>query len=401
MFYKRNSYINSPLSHEEFRIILNSIGDAVITTDRKGNVKAMNHIASEMTGYNEKDAKGKKLESILNILSEISGERIKNLSSKLHEEEKIEGLSANLLLISKDGSRIPVSYSGAPIRDANGEITGVVLVFRDETADRKKQRIIEESERKYRDLFDSTNDGLCLFRIIRDKDGNAADSMVLGSNSRFEALSGEKEEALISRKVSELQDGIHKKRLPAVFGSLKENKKVFFETYNPVTKKYLNINVYPNATESFVMVLQDITERKTSEVRQKALYSVAESMLSSPTISELSNIIIEQLKVVLKNPEIKIELYGDIIKSIPSLSFEGTKYARQICKPVEGSLQSYCLQTGKTLIVDINDIEKLRKEGLITGKMETFKSCLVMPLLSNTVPMATLTICSKEEDAFG
>jgi len=400
LLYKRNSYIKLSLSQEEFRITLYSIGDAVITTDRQGHVKAMNHVASEMTGYNENDAKGKKLESILNIVNEISGERIKDPSARVLEEGKVVGLSANSLLISKDGRKIPISDSGAPIRNANGEITGVVLVFRDETADREKQRIIEESERKYRNLFESTNDGLCLFRIIRDKDGNAVDSIILGSNSRFEALSGEKEDDLISRKVSELQGGRHKKYLPAVFGSLREDKKIFFETYNPVTKKYLNINVYPNATESFVMVMQDITERKTSELRQKALYSVAESMLTAPSISELSNIIIEQLETVLKNPEIKIELYGHIMKNIPSLSFEGTKYAMQLDKPVEGSLQSYCLQTGKTLIVNNNDIEKLRKDGLITGKTEIFKSCLVMPLLSNTVPMAILTISSKEENAF-
>jgi PAS domain S-box-containing protein len=400
MLYQRNSYIKLFLSQEEFRITLYSIGDAVITTDKQGHIKAMNHVASEMTGYKEREAKGKSIDSVLHIINETTRERVMDPTQRVLEEGRIVGLSSNSILISKDGKDIPVSDSGAPIRDANGDITGVVLVFRDETADREKQKIIEESEKKYRNLFNSTNDGLCQFKVLKDNNGNPADVIILGTNPNFELLSGEKEENLVNKKVSELQDGRHNPYLATAFGKLSPERKVCFESYNNATKKHLYVTIYPNSPDVYVMVLQDITERKKAELRQKALYMIADSMLTSPSLSELSNLIISQLESILENPEIRIELYGNPVKNISSLSFEGTKCTSRLEKPEEGSIQSYSIKLGKALILDKEGINRLLKERHITHGPENFNSFIVLPLLSNTVSLATLTIGSVDVNAF-
>ncbi len=152
--------------------------------------------------------------------------------------------------------------------------------------------------------------------------------------------------------------------------------------------------------KSYMMILREINERKAADMRQKALYRIAESMLISPTVSELSNVIIDQIESVIQCQDIRIELYGRPIKNIPSLSFEGTKYASQLEKPVDGSLQSYCLKQGKPLILNSKELESLIKEGQIKQDNEIMTSCLVLPLFSKTVPMATLSISGKEENAF-
>jgi PAS domain S-box-containing protein len=396
MLYKRNSYLKLFLAQEEFRITLYSIGDAVITTDRDGRIKAMNHVASEMTGFKEREAKGKYLRSVLHIINEITGEKVEYPSGKVLEERKVMGLSSHSVLITRKGKRIPISDSSAPIMDANGEITGIVLVFRDETADREKQRIIEESEKKYRNLFDSTNDGLCLLQIIRDENGNFMDCKVLDTNPNFELLSGEKRDLIKGTKISDLHGGKHKQFLPQALDKINKGEKMFFEIYNQPTKKHLSITIYPNTYDTFVMVLQDVTERKTAELRQNALYRVAESMISSPTISDLANVIIRQIESVLHFTDLKIELYGTSKKNISSLSFEGAKYTRTIDKPVRGSIQDYCLQNNKPVILNEKSLDTLKKEGLVTESIENIKSCIVIPLMSNTVPLATLTIVNRD-----
>ena len=70
-------------------------------------------------------------------------------------EGQIVGLANHTLLVARHGKERPIADSGAPIKDENGETTGVVLVFRDQTEERAAQRSLQESERRYRTLAES------------------------------------------------------------------------------------------------------------------------------------------------------------------------------------------------------------------------------------------------------
>lgn len=129
-------------SLEEFRTILYSIGDAVITTDKKGNVKYLNQIAQNLTGWNEKEAEGKKLKTVFKIVDGDSRNEIESPVNKVLEKGTIENISQNTLLIAKDGTEIPISDSGAPIKNQEGIILGVVLVFRDVTESKKSEEAL-------------------------------------------------------------------------------------------------------------------------------------------------------------------------------------------------------------------------------------------------------------------
>ena len=129
--------------HEEFRTILYSIGDGVITTDMEGNVKQMNPVAEELTGWNETEANGKRIEEIFKIITEVTRVKVENPVHKVLEEGVIVGLANHTLLISKDGKEIPIADSGAPIRNEQGEIEGVVLVFHDVSRERDTQKLLD------------------------------------------------------------------------------------------------------------------------------------------------------------------------------------------------------------------------------------------------------------------
>lgn len=141
-------------SQEEFRATLYSIGDGVITTDEKGLVKQINPVAEKLTGWKETEAKGKELNKVFNIISEITRKPVENPVVKVLKEGLIIGLANHTLLVSKDGKEIPIADSGAPIKDEKGGIVGVVLVFRDQTEERKHEKLLEESRERFVHLFE-------------------------------------------------------------------------------------------------------------------------------------------------------------------------------------------------------------------------------------------------------
>jgi PAS domain S-box-containing protein len=148
-----------------YRTTLYSIGDAVITTDSRGIVRNMNSVAESLTGWLEKEASGKEIGEVFNIVNEFTLEKAENPVSRVLREGKVVGLANHTVLISKDGRKIPIADSGAPIKDFQGNILGVVLVFRDQTKEREYLRKIEESEKRYRQFVYFSTDGIWRFDL--------------------------------------------------------------------------------------------------------------------------------------------------------------------------------------------------------------------------------------------
>ena len=110
-----------------------SIGDAVIATDVEGKIAFMNAVAEEMTGWTLIEAATKPVTEVFNIINEQTRSQVENPVAKVLREGMIVGLANHTILVKKDGTEVPIDDSGAPIRDKDGNTTGVVLVFRDIT----------------------------------------------------------------------------------------------------------------------------------------------------------------------------------------------------------------------------------------------------------------------------
>ncbi|MDE2451853.1 MAG: PAS domain S-box protein [Gammaproteobacteria bacterium] len=114
-------------------VTLKSIGDAVIVTDVSGRVTFLNPAAERLTGWPMAEAKDQPFEKIFHIANERTGKPVEHPVAKVLQTGGIVGLADHTVLITRDGRRVPIDDSGAPVRLANGDLVGIVVVFRDVT----------------------------------------------------------------------------------------------------------------------------------------------------------------------------------------------------------------------------------------------------------------------------
>lgn len=131
------------MAKQNLATTLHSIGDAVISTNLRGEIVFMNPVAEALTGWSQVDACGRGLGEAFQIANEQTRERMENPVGRVLNDGKVVGLPSHTLLISRDGTERPIAVSAAPIRDTNGEITGVVLVFHDQSEQRRVQRLMQ------------------------------------------------------------------------------------------------------------------------------------------------------------------------------------------------------------------------------------------------------------------
>jgi PAS domain S-box-containing protein len=156
---KDNHLETAELQRENLRITLNSIGDAIISTDANGSVTRMNPIAEQMTGWTRQEARGQPLSEVFKIIKAGTGEHVENPVQKVIESGQTVELANHTSLISKDGSIRQIADSAAPILDANKCIQGVVLVFRDVSDEYAMRAAMEAEQTRNRNILKGTNAG--------------------------------------------------------------------------------------------------------------------------------------------------------------------------------------------------------------------------------------------------
>jgi len=124
---------------EQFKATLLSVGDGVISTDHHGKILILNKVAEKLTGWTQEEAYGRRLEDVFVIIDAISGELCEDPVRRVIETMGFEELSSHPILLSKDGLRTPIENCASPVKNAHGQISGAVLVFRDYTEKKEKQ----------------------------------------------------------------------------------------------------------------------------------------------------------------------------------------------------------------------------------------------------------------------
>lgn len=260
---------------EWLRVTLASIGDAVIATDTDGKVTFLNPVAERLTGWPQAEATGQPLPTVFQIVNETSREPVENPALRAMREGIVVGLANHTVLIARDGTETPIDDSGAPIRNAAGEVFGSVLIFRDIT----ERRLAED---RFRLAVEASPAGQLMI--------DGAGRIVL-INTQTARLFGYTKEELLGQRVEMLvperfrgnhpayRDGfaqVPQARLMGagrdLFGLRKDGREVPIEIgLNPIEM---------NGQTLILSSVVDITERKQAEEETRALSVALERRLA-------------------------------------------------------------------------------------------------------------------------
>jgi PAS domain S-box-containing protein len=163
------------------QVTLRCIGDGLITTDLEGRVTFLNPVAEQMTGWSAKAAIGLPLEQVFFIINEETGKPAIDPAGRVLREGITLELANHTALVHTSGRVTPIQDSAAPIRDSDGKVVGLVLVFNDVAERKQAERALRESEERFRRLFETAPVPYALFHM---------NGPTLAVNQRFQETFG-------------------------------------------------------------------------------------------------------------------------------------------------------------------------------------------------------------------
>ncbi len=246
---------------EWFRTTLGSIGDAVIATNCEGKIQFLNRVAQLLTGWPEEEAVGRPLGEIFRIIDEKSGQKVEDPVAIVLQRGTVVNLANHTVLLTRGGDERSIADSGAPIRDAKGNMVGVVLVFRDVTLEKHAG----ETDRLLASIVESSDDAIY---------AKTLNGTLLSWNAGAERIFGYSAEEAIGKNVSILVPPDLPDEVPALLKKIGQGERIaHYETVR-LRKDGSHVNVSmslsPLADEDGKItgassLARDITNRKLAE----------------------------------------------------------------------------------------------------------------------------------------
>lgn len=267
--------------------VLESIGDAVIVTDVETRVVRMNPVAQALTGWTEEEARGHALPDVFRIVDEATRATLEDPVSKVKRGGDAIGLKNHTVLLAKDGREITIEDNGAPIQDEAGEISGVVLVFRDIEQRRAAERERDQTLARLNSILDVASDGISLI------DRNWTITYQNPAADKITAPQGD----VVGRNLWESFPEARMEGSPFMehaYRAMDERIPGDFENYYPEPfDMWFRTSLRPTG-EGITVSFQDITERRKNERERERLleernrfYSLTQSSKDFVAMSDM------------------------------------------------------------------------------------------------------------------
>jgi PAS domain S-box-containing protein len=259
---------------ELLRVTLRSIGDGVITTDPAGRVTYLNDVAAALTGWAPAEAQAQSLERVFQIISEDTREPVMNPAMRALREGVVVGLANHTLLVDKAGNERAIDDSAAPIRDAQGNVAGCVLIFRDVTQQRSLEREKARqlvAARMLASIVESSEDAI----ISKSLDG-----IIQSWNAAAERLFGHTAAEVVGRHISLVIPPDRIAEEDHIISSIRAGRRIeHFETERvrrDGKRIHVSLTISPIKDEAGVItgaskIVRDITARKLAEAERDRL----------------------------------------------------------------------------------------------------------------------------------
>jgi two-component system, cell cycle sensor histidine kinase and response regulator CckA len=242
-------------------ITLQAMGEAVISTNLEGKVVFMNPVAETLTGWKKEKAQRKSLGEIFNIVNTQARGCILDQAKKVLTGDYFTGLDDHTLLITRNGSELHITISTAPIRDAEGKISGVVLALRDVT--------------EAYQLIDGMNDIV----FVTGPDGKYVEV-----NKTAVEMLGYSREELLSMGPVDIDPYLVSEDIIKLAEGMKSDKRQVFETrYRTKNGTVIPVEVSSNhltygGNLVILSIARNITERKEAESERERLIAAIENV---------------------------------------------------------------------------------------------------------------------------
>lgn len=284
---------------------LRCIGEGLIATDEKGLVRFVNPVAEALTGCEGRNALGKELKEVFELLEETTRAPMENPAAQVvrtgNQGERVAGV-----LVSKQGAERLVQANASPIRNPKGSVVGVVLAFWDITEQQRTHEALRAGEERYRDLFENAND--MVFSL--DLQGR-----FLAVNKAAERITGYAREELLGMNFADLAASAHRDRVHQLVGEGIQGHSRGRRLELEILPKHgdgrvLEVNSRPQLRqgqpEAIQAIARDITERKQSE--RRLAEQAQELARSNAELEQFAHIVSHDLQEPLRTVANCIEL---------------------------------------------------------------------------------------------
>ena len=315
---------------ERLRVTLTSIGDAVIATDQEGRVELLNPIAEALTGWRNTEAMGRPLRDVFRIINEFTRRPVEDPVAKVLATGKIMGLANHTILLSRDGTEHPIDDSAAPILDADGNILGVVLVFRDISEAKRA----EQTSRRLALIVESSQDAI----IAKDTEG-----IVTSWNRGAEQLYGYVAEEMIGQSISRIVPADRLVEFSDIMERIRRGQRI--EPYETVRVRKdgrhieVAVTISPLEDEHGTIIgasaiARDITDRKrTEESLREGAERLRVALLALKEADRRKDEFLATLAHELRNPLAPIRNAVEVLKEAnddPNLRWSRDVIERQV-----------------------------------------------------------------------
>jgi PAS domain S-box-containing protein len=254
-------------SEQRWAVTLGSIGDAVIATDTNGLITFINQVAEDLTGWSRSEAIGKAIKEVFRIVNEYTREPVEDPVGKVLKSGMIVGLANHTVLLRRHSGEVPIDDSGAPIRDREGRVFGVVLIFRDISERRQAEAALREKAAEYGAMFERS--------FVGKAQADPITGRFLQVNQAFADITGYSPAEMCQMSYLDITHPNDRERDLQSFDLVRSGKADRWQ----IEKRYIRkddsvvwVNVSGNLLRDeegrparTIAVIQDITERKRGE----------------------------------------------------------------------------------------------------------------------------------------